>query len=81
VELTCDCLTWHQTALTDQKSTIRIESGDSKHDLLGAVFEHPLLTLLEEAEEEAHSTGEKTLKIVLARVGELEGITLPDKGR
>jgi hypothetical protein len=51
----------HQTALADQQFAVRIEGGNSKHNLLCAILEHPLLTLLEKTKKEAHCAGKKTL--------------------
>jgi hypothetical protein len=49
MELTSDGLARHQAALAHQESTLCIECGDSEHDLLRSIFEHPLLTLFEKA--------------------------------
>lgn len=51
----------HQTTLANQQFAIRIEGSNSKHNLLCAIFEHPLLPLFEETKEEAYCAGEKTL--------------------
>jgi hypothetical protein len=61
VELSRDSLARHQTTLADQQFTVRIEGGNSKHDLLCTVLEHPFLPLLEEAKKKAYCAGEKTL--------------------
>jgi hypothetical protein len=61
VELAGYRLARHQTTLAHKQPSIRIESGDSEHDLLCTIFEHPCLTLFQEAKEKAYSTGEQTL--------------------
>jgi hypothetical protein len=81
VELSRDRLARHQTTLADQQFAVRIEGGNSKHDLLCAVLEHPFLTLLEEAKKEAYCAGKKTLKIVSASAMASEVINLPGRGQ
>lgn len=64
VELVGDGLTWHQSALTDEQSSFRIECGDGKNDLLSSVLFQSTLTLLDEAEKEAYGT--RTQALVLS---------------
>jgi hypothetical protein len=61
MKLTSYCLTRHQATLANQQPTLCIKCGNSKHDLLCAVFEHPLLALLQETKEKADSTCEEAL--------------------
>lgn len=61
MKLASDGLTRHQAALAHQESTLCIKSGNSEHDLLRTILEHPLLTLSYEAEDEAYCASEEAL--------------------
>jgi len=64
VELVGDGLAWHQSALTDEQSSFRIECGDGENNLLRSVLLQSALALLDEAEKEAYST--RTQALVLS---------------
>jgi hypothetical protein len=62
MELSRDSLARHEAALANQQSSIDVESGNRKNDLLGAILQHSLLTLLQEAEQKADRACEQTLQ-------------------
>jgi hypothetical protein len=68
VELASYCLARHETTLADKQPALRIESGDSEHYLLCAIFEHPCLSLFQKTKQEAYKAGEETLHVTLVRL-------------
>jgi hypothetical protein len=64
VELLGDGLTRHQSALTDEQSSFRVECGDSQNDLCCSILLQSSLTLLDEAEQKAHDTRAQALVLI-----------------
>jgi hypothetical protein len=67
VKLTSDRLTGHQATLAHEQPAFGVKGCNSKHDLLGAIFQHSLLTLFEKAKKEAHGASGETLQSMSVR--------------
>jgi hypothetical protein len=64
IELPGNCLARQQARLIDQNSSFTVESCYRKNDLLRSVFQLSLMSLFEEAEGKANTTGTEALSIV-----------------